>query len=610
MIESPGKERRQAGGSPDWAVLLPAALAMVAALGGRAPEVHEANWSLLMEFASGVLAVLIMVFGYLYYRAGGEGPALLMGMAYLSPTIAATFLMVIAPLLLLVGDLGDVRIFSGMTGALAFSMLMTVGSAFARRPPRAGQGSLVGLTVGVALLSAAGSAGIMDLVAPGAGMVAEYRLTGPVMSSLVAGTGSAAVSVLCWRAGGRLNRRISMSQAIAAVGELAVVWSGKFAQALMWSRVSRLMAAISLLYAIFLESGDVLDEQKRLARESQAYRAAFDSVPIGVCSVGKNGRIETFNRMLQRVFSVTESDVVGRRIHQVVNGLSLDHVGSPPGGAAPDRALTGTPIEIAEGKRMMSGAAYPLVSGDGVASGVAIIVRDVTEQKRLEEELKRSGRLAIAGSVAQAVSTRLAGPLDRIKQGLFSCLAAADGEALEYLRLSVRELERLESLMRDLKFLQAPANLELQRVSLGEIAQQVVEIHRAAIARKGVVVNIRLAPGDEAFADRRRLQQVVTNVVKNALEAVKTGGSIDVETWVDPQRGRVGLSVRNSGSRILGEDIERVFEPFFSTKPSGTGLGLAVCKRIVEDHSGRISIVNEAAGVLCSIELPSYSPAH
>ncbi|MGE5485704.1 MAG: two-component system sensor histidine kinase NtrB [Ignavibacteriales bacterium] len=567
------------------------------------------EWHLLAEFGSGSLAALIVAFSAMYYRAGGEAPAVLVGLAYLSPTLVAVFLMTILPVVLLASNIADLGIFAGATGALAFSMLMTIGSAFARRPSRGDLGSMIGLAVGVTLLSGAGAAGIMDLLATTYGPGPLFHLDASPMASIVAGTGTVAASYFCWKAGGRLNRRISVSQAIAATGHLAVLTGAGSLAVLVFSHLTRILAQMHLFSSMFQETGDLMEEQKRLSTQYRIYRWALDSVPIGVVFVNRAGKIETFNREMQETFGVSEPEMAGKCASEAAGLVGarispeewLQSLAPENGREFQIRGRDGSTV-------VLESRSFPIESGDGMAGGSVSILRDLTEEKRLEAELRASERLIIAGSMAKVVSSRLAEPIKRMKWEITHSLGSAEGEARGFLTLSLHEVERLESLMRDLCFLQAPRKLNLRLVSLGEIAQRVLELNRDGISRKGAVTNIRMSPRDNVMADRYRIQQVVTNMVRNAVEAVDQGGVIGVETRVDGGRGTVALDVYNTGSAILESDLPRVFEPFFSTKASGTGLGLSVCRRIIQDHGGEIHIRNVDGGVLCTIELPTCYP--
>ena len=569
----------------------------------------SSEWHLLAEFGSGSLSILIIVFCVMYYRAGGEAPAVLVGLAYLSPTLMAVFLMTILPVVLMAGDIGDLGVFAGSTGALAFSMLMTVGSAFARRPPRGDLGSMIGLTLGVTLLSGAGAAGIMDLLATTYWESEIIHLDASMMASVVAGTGSVATTFLCWKSGGRLNRRISISQGIAAVGHLAAVVGAGNSLFLVFSHVTRILAQMHLFGFMFQETADLMEEQMCLSAQYRTYRRALDSVPIGVLSVNGAGRIETLNRGMQEMFGVSEHELCGRNAFEagvlVRAGITREDLARvlEPGEERELRITRGDGSE-----NMLSSRTFPVEAGEGTVCGSVTIMRDVTEEKRLEAEIRSSERLAVAGSMARVVSSGLAEPIQRMKREISCLLDGARGEAHRFLSLSLHEVDRLDLLMRDLRLLQTPRKLSLRLVSLGEVARRVLDLSSDGMNRKGATANLKVASRDGVMADRSRIQQVVANMVQNAVEAVEQGGVISVETSVNAGAGTVALEVHNTGDNINEADLSRVFEPFFSTKSSGTGLGLSVCKRIIEDHGGAIHIRNSRGGVVCAIELPGGYP--
>ncbi len=185
--------------------------------------------------------------------------------------------------------------------------------------------------------------------------------------------------------------------------------------------------------------------------------------------------------------------------------------------------------------------------------------------------------------------------------------AAETAERLEqYLDVAKGEIHRLDYIVT--QFLQAirPAPLRLQMVSLNDVVEKTLELLRPEIENRGVTVKTKLALNLTATpADATQLQQVLVNLVKNAVQAMTTGGTLTLQTG--EAGDGVWVSVADTGGGIPQEQINRIFEPFYTTKKKGTGLGLMIVQRIVRAHNGRIELEsNVGRGTTFRVWLPLH----
>jgi signal transduction histidine kinase len=176
----------------------------------------------------------------------------------------------------------------------------------------------------------------------------------------------------------------------------------------------------------------------------------------------------------------------------------------------------------------------------------------------------------------------------------------------KYLDVAKGEINRLDYIVT--QFLQAirPAPLQLKLVSLNDVVEKTLELLRPEIGNRGVTVKTKL-PQDLAAtpADATQLQQVLVNLVKNAVQAMTTGGTLTLQTG-ETSDG-VWASVADTGGGIPQEQINRIFEPFYTTKKKGSGLGLMIVQRIVRAHGGRIELEsNVGRGTTFRIWLPLH----
>lgn len=229
-----------------------------------------------------------------------------------------------------------------------------------------------------------------------------------------------------------------------------------------------------------------------------------------------------------------------------------------------------------------------------------------------EGRLIRSERLATVGRMAAQITHEIRNPLASI--GLYvellgDELGAQDGEARRLLGAIGTEVDRLSEITETyLRFVRLPRP-KLDREDLGALATAVLEFARAELSAAGISLELSVAAGlPEVGADENQIRQALLNLVRNAREAMPEGGKLRVEVSASPP-AHVGLAVADTGPGIAPENLEKIFDPFFSTKDGGTGLGLALVQQIVAEHGGRIEAARGPdGGSVFSIRLPALPP--
>jgi signal transduction histidine kinase len=234
------------------------------------------------------------------------------------------------------------------------------------------------------------------------------------------------------------------------------------------------------------------------------------------------------------------------------------------------------------------------------------IVTDLTETKALQERIIRSERLAALGKVVAEINHEIKNPLMMI--GGFArqlVRQTKDAKSLEKLNIIVREVGELENLLKELRELYLPKALNVEEVSVNDLLTEVRDLIKNDCECSKISLRLNLERERTLIrGDRARLKQVLLNLVKNAVEAMETGGELSLESRVRGEK--VEMTISDTGCGIPPEDFERVFEPFYTTKPHGTGLGLSISKSIVEEHpGGTFSVESEKGkGTNFKISLP------
>ena len=364
---------------------------------------------------------------------------------------------------------------------------------------------------------------------------------------------------------------------------------------------------------------DVQNYLIRLAQEKGFLETVFNAIQEGIIVTDSNGRITYLNNAACEIFGLNDQDAIGKRLDERVRGLDSETL------TKTDTAVSRDMEIFYPANRVINFYVVPLIiesRGDATDSGPAIpvkgkrvghamILRDITERRRTEQQTIESERLNALTLLAAGVAHEIGNPLNSLHIHLHLMQRQAQtlkgpvrAELEESIDIARAEVSRLDSIVT--QFLRAirPSKPQFQPQNVNNIVDEAVRFFAPEIKDRDIVVEQELRSDLPLLQiDRDQMKQAFYNVIKNAFEAMKRRGILRVRT--DRDDTHVLISFTDTGGGISPENLSRAFEPYFTTKASGTGLGLLIVRRIVREHGGELSIEsNEGKGLTLTIRLP------
>jgi len=366
------------------------------------------------------------------------------------------------------------------------------------------------------------------------------------------------------------------------------------------------------------ELGQVRQKIQQVGQQLRGVHEIFSSLRENMNSVmagledglllfTKDARAVMVSPAAEKFLGAPAADFLGRRVtdifppgHPLFEALHLD-------GDQLTEGASETEVHTAEGRRRV-GVSVQEIQGAGDRMGALITLRDLDSIESINTQLQVSERLAAVGRITAGVAHEVKNPLNSMRLWLEnlkeSLPADADGAALQAVHVLDAEIDRLDAVVKRFLDFSRPMDVRLEPTQLANLLREVLEVAQPQLQKANVQVARLLPIGiPEVFVDRDLLKQAVLNLVLNAVEAMPTGGQLQLTL---SRRGEMAeITVGDTGKGIPTEDRQKVFQLFFTTRPGGSGIGLASTFRIVQLHNGSINFTSEVGrGTTFRIELP------
>jgi len=363
---------------------------------------------------------------------------------------------------------------------------------------------------------------------------------------------------------------------------------------------------------LFGEFGEISHGINVLSEKLLKSRSMSDlilaSTKTGMVSFKENFELSFINDSALKILGLEKNESDGERIINLLGSIVKEGINQA---FKKDNTFTFDSLNvIVNGKeRYLNVTILPYYDPVGEKT-VLITIDDVTENVKLIKEAQRDESLKMLGLFTTGVAHEIRNPLTSIK-GFIQLLnkrISDESENKRLINLSMKEIERLESLIKDLIIYAKPSKPNVEWINVVGICEDVIQILSQRISQKKINLNINLPNGLYVKGDRKQLFQVFFNLTLNAIQAVKPEiGVINIYADIDKERDSIRIVIEDNGIGIPSEDLNKIFTPFFTTKDKGVGLGLAISRRIMNDNDGKLTFESKyGEGTKFVLELPEY----
>jgi two-component system, NtrC family, sensor histidine kinase PilS len=385
--------------------------------------------------------------------------------------------------------------------------------------------------------------------------------------------------------------------------------------------LTNLMVRITSFYVLAFLVSFVVEQEKKAAtlleeKESEfnqldlLFRSIVESVYTGVMTIDLNNVIKTFNTAAEDITGFSRRKVQGLKVNDVFPEI-LPYLNKET-----IEVKINNRFEIAiKGKKnekiSLGLSVSPLKGQSEKQIGNILIFQDITQIKQMEKALEKSKNMALIGEMAAGWAHEVRNPLaaitgsiELLKQGL-----ELEGVNKRLMEIVLRGKDQLENFVRNFLLLARSVPVSRDLVDLNVIIGEILEnLQISKEWNDKIEIKKIFSENAGVFANKEQVRQIIINLMLNAVEAMETGGVLSIETKrikLDDAKYYVQIIISDTGYGIKEDDLNKIFEPFFTKKERGTGLGLAIVNHLVEGYKGKIEIESEVdKGTICRLLLP------
>ena len=375
-----------------------------------------------------------------------------------------------------------------------------------------------------------------------------------------------------------------------------LILSQDFLKKLVDKRTSELQRALATLQQEIAERHYV---EKALRLSEEMFFKAFDHSPnIMIISTIDAKRILKVNKSFVRITGYSIQDAIVPILLNIISQEQLEIIRKMLRYHGEIKNLE-TNFRIKTGEIRVGLLSIDIIELNG-QSHLLLIMNDITDKINFEKELARLDRLNLIGEMAAGIGHEIRNPLTTVR-GFLQLFKGKD-ECLhqqEYLDLMIEELDRANSIISEFLSLAKNKSISKNLTNLNKIIKTIAPLMQADAVNVGKSIQLELSTIPDLLVDEKEIRQIILNLARNGLEAMSQGGLLTITTFM--QKEEIVLSIKDQGSGINPEIIDKLGTPFFTTKDNGTGLGLAICYSIASRHGATIKIDPTNSGTIFSV---------
>jgi signal transduction histidine kinase len=388
----------------------------------------------------------------------------------------------------------------------------------------------------------------------------------------------------------RLNIRLARAHASGSPALLIAHRRGRGAKA-------RLVVYIVDLSDTLVTSDDRVQLLDAIERAAWEWRRTFDSVEMPIVILGSNLNVARINRAARMLAGKQYGEIIGQPLSRLESTEPWRSIREVSAEVQKNRGPVARQVKDPAG-RTLDLLAMLFNADDSSDGRVIVIAWDVTALVDLQARFEQQRTMATIGALVAGVAHEVRNPLFAISATLDAMEQASSGQLKEYFEVLRLEIDRMTSLMQDLLAYGRPSTPSFEQTPVADVIDAAMRACEPLAQKSRVTLHKDISESAAVVADRDRLMRAVQNLIDNSIQHSPPDSVVTIASRPEMRgKGRViGIHVRDQGRGFAAEDLGRVFEPFFSRRRGGTGLGLALVQQIVTEHGGEVTASNNAGG--------------
>ncbi|EKN66414.1 two-component sensor histidine kinase [Neobacillus bataviensis LMG 21833] len=353
------------------------------------------------------------------------------------------------------------------------------------------------------------------------------------------------------------------------------------------------------------ETNEEQTKETESQESEQKYRRIFEDSIDGLILWDNEHRFVDVNIAAERMIGLPKKKLIGQRVYDPSTPLEgkkqeiLKHIDQLLNEGQTASTIT---FETEDGNKLY----FEYTSQLDIVGGVNItIFKDVTDKVVMQEQLRKSDTLNVIGELAAGIAHEIRNPMTALKGFIQLLESSITKEHSLYYQVITTELQRIDSIINEFLILAKPQTISFQEKDLNQIMKETVDL----LSAQAVLYNVQFVTDYDdrlplIYCEPNQLKKVFINLIKNAIEVMPSGGNITITTK-KIRKQQIQIIIKDEGCGISKEKIKKLGEPFYTTKDRGTGLGLMVSYRIIDEHNGTINVKSEEGmGTIFYINLP------